>query len=291
MAETYLQSILRRFREIRESKGIAPEAIEETLILGPGWISRFENGETIPSLDMLFAMLNIVESNLSELLEGLNAPEATELERHIFVVPDGDDLILHFKYANFDARYLLEDATSDEFDAVIKVLRDGLARLAVDAAESSEAGNAIKSDAVADAFLKAVSLWPDANPSDIWWFLIYRAYCDPFNHPAEFARLSFEQSWKRTGGWALEKVLVRHYAPTLAKEGIQIMTGTTEQKERLLRKVKDVDDRLEADKADVLLLGTDGNETHLFGIVHVKASFAERRTDDVPMSKALVDCH
>ena len=26
-----------------------------------------------------------------------------------------------------------------------------------------------------------------------------------------------------------------------------------------------------------------------FGVVHVKASFAERRTDDVPMSKALVD--
>jgi hypothetical protein len=44
---------------------------------------------------------------------------------------------------------------------------------------------------------------------------------------------------------------------------------------------------------DVLLIGTKedrkGREEVLFGVVHVKASFAERRTDDVPMSKALVD--
>jgi len=47
-----------------------------------------------------------------------------------------------------------------------------------------------------------------------------------------------------------------------------------------------LDDRLEADKLDVALLG--GEKRQLFGVVHVKASIAERRTDDVPMSHALV---
>ena len=45
-------------------------------------------------------------------------------------------------------------------------------------------------------------------------------------------------------------------------------------------------ERLEADKVDVLLTGVDGS---FLGVVHVKASFAERRTDDVPMSRALVE--
>jgi len=61
-----------------------------------------------------------------------------------------------------------------------------------------------------------MELWPHANPSDIWWFVVSRAYHDPFNHPAHYARLDLGQSWKRTGGWALEEVLVRHYGPALA---------------------------------------------------------------------------
>ena len=38
-----------------------------------------------------------------------------------------------------------------------------------------------------------------------------------------------------------------------------------------------------------MLTGFREREKVLFGVVHVKSSFAERRTDDVPMSKALVD--
>ena len=46
---------------------------------------------------------------------------------------------------------------------------------------------------------------------------------------------------------------------------------------------------MEADKADVLLTTMVRGEERCFGVVHVKASFAERRTDDVPMSGALVN--
>ena len=160
-------------------------------------------------------------------------------------------------------------------------LRNGLARLAAVNADASEA---IKTDSVAKAFLKAVDIWPESNPSDLWWFVIYRAYCDPFNHPAEFARLDFTQSWKRTGGWALEEVLVRHYGPFLQRHGINLFIADGATKQALVNKI-DVGDRLEADKIDVALTG--GHENQFFGVVHVKASFAERRTDDVPMSGAL----
>lgn len=49
-----------------------------------------------------------------------------------------------------------------------------------------------------------------------------------------------------------------------------------------------VDERIESDKIDVFLTGDKAdNGSVFFGVVHVKASIAERRTDDVPMSQAL----
>lgn len=62
----------------------------------------------------------------------------------------------------------------------------------------------------------------------------------------------------------------------------------SERKERILHSI-DVDHRLEADKVDIMLTVGEGANEQMIGVVHVKASFAERRTDDVPMSQALVD--
>jgi hypothetical protein len=82
----------------------------------------------------------------------------------------------------------------------------------------------------------------------------------------------------------LEEVLVQYYGPYLKKQGIKLFIGDGAVKDSILKKIK-VKARLEADKIDVLLLG--GKFEEFFGVVHVKASFAERRTDDVPMSEAL----
>ena len=99
-----------------------------------------------------------------------------------------------------------------------------------------------------------MALWPHINPSDIWWFLIYRAYCDPYNHPAQYARLDFTQSWKRTGGWALEEILIRHYGPFLRERGVNMFIADGPTKARLVRDLT-IADRVEADKIDVVLTG------------------------------------
>lgn len=284
-AKPIVSAVLGRLRDLREARGISEAALEERMILGPGWISRFESGQTVPNLDMLLAILHEVGASPNDLFGDLPAEaSAAEVERYLYAVPNGKDLSVRFRYANFDAEYGLDQASLEEFEAVLKTLRDGLAGLA------ARAGNAeaIKTQAVARTFLAAVRTWPHANPSDLWYFLVYRAYCDSFNHPAEFARLDFSQSWKRTGGWALEEVLVQHYGPFLAKNGVNLFIAHGERKEQLLAQLK-VRERLEADKVDVLLTRTTKGVETCFGVVHVKASFAERRTDDVPMSKALVD--
>jgi len=282
-ARGYLKALLNNLRRIRERAALSPSALEERLILGPGWINRFETGETVPSIDMVLALLHETGGELEQLLEGLPDPEASEVERCIFAEEAGDNIIINFRYANFDAQYKLANSTLDDFEAVIKTLRDGLARLANFDQSQSEA---IKTDSVARTFLIAVNRWPHVSPSDLWWFLVYRAYCDPYNHPAHYARLDFTQSWKRTGGWALEEILVRHYGPFLKTQGVNLFIADGAAKQKLVGALA-LSDRVEPDKIDVVLTGDTPNGPRFFGVVHVKASFAERRTDDVPLSIAL----
>jgi transcriptional regulator with XRE-family HTH domain len=284
-SEAYLRFMLSNLRRLREAQGLSPAEVEDRLILGPGWISRFEEGESLPSLDMLIAILQVMDKSLEDLLEGLPACDRKiQFKRQVYAEEEKSSLAVHFKYAEYDALYKMPRGKKTDFDAVIKTLRDGLSRLSHGGDVAFEA---IKTDSVAKAFLHATRVWPHVNPSDLWWFVIYRAYCDPFNHPAQFARLDFVQSWKRTGGWALEEVLVRHYAPYLKKKGIRLFIPSGKEKSRLLGTIS-VADRLEPDKVDVLLTGRTGGHEGFFGVVHVKASFAERRTDDVPMSRSLV---
>lgn len=286
-------SLMRSFRDIRQATGLTPEELDERLILGPGWVRRFENGDTVPSLDVLVAMLAILDSDLRRLIEGadLDAPldgPIPSMDRMLSAEQSGDGsgaLLVRFRYANHDAAYRLPNASLHELEDVLRTLRDGLARLV---SRDGEEQKAIKTNAVAASFLQAVKYWPHANPSDLWWFVISRAYIDPFNHPSHYARLDHGQSWKRTGGWALEEVLVHHYSPALLEHRIRIFIAYGEEKQHFLGHLE-TDDRLEADKADVLLVGVTDAGPVCFGVVHVKASFAERRTDDVPMSKALVE--
>lgn len=282
----YLARLLQRLSAFRNQAGLTSAQVEERLILGPGWVDEIEAGAIHPSLDVIASMLSVYGKSLSDLAQGATG-SVPHINRSIAGAEVGKHLDIHFIYAQHDATYRLPNATLAEFTEVVLTLRNGLAQLSSQNV-SDEQEKAIKTESVANAFLKAVQLWPKANPSDLWWFLIYRAYCDQYNHPSEHSRLDFTQSWKRTGGWALERILERHYGPALAEKGINLVIADGDRKSRLLTNLN-VGHRLEADKMDVLLTVGAGSKERLIGVVHVKASFAERRTDDVPMSKALVD--
>lgn len=275
------QQLASRLKAARLAAGLAEDDVERNLILGPGWLQLIESGVEPLNIDLLLVLCEQYDISAADLFRDLEAPPGSgTVARALYAEPTPSGLLLHFPYGKHDAVFELPGASVDEFDMVISVLREGLT--AEDEA-SRDATRAAMSGAVADAYRAALETWPDVNPSDLWYFVVLRAFLDPYNHPASNARLDFGQSWKRTGGWALEQTLVEHYGPFLAGHGIEL--SILSRGDRLRRLPPRYRTRRALEKLDVALFARGGE---FVGAVHVKASFAERRTDDVPLSQELI---
>lgn len=130
--------------------------------------------------------------------------------------------------------------------------------------------------AVSAAMRQAVERCPMANPADLWVHLIYHQFRHRFNRS--------DQSWKRVSGQALEHLIASIYQPRLAQHEIVLRPSIRADAAAfgLIRR------GLGSAKTDLILEGSHADELHRFGVIHCKASIAERLTDDVPVSRALM---
>lgn len=130
--------------------------------------------------------------------------------------------------------------------------------------------------AVSAAIRQAVERCPKANPADLWVHLIYHQFRNRFGKP--------DPSWKRVSGQALEHAIVSVYQPRLTIHGIVLRPSTRADAVAfgLIKR------GLGGAKTDLVLEGSHRGELIRFGVIHCKASIAERLTDDVPVSKALM---
>jgi transcriptional regulator with XRE-family HTH domain len=270
-----VKKILNELSSVRVKKGFTELQIEEKLNLGKGWIIALENGLIEPPFDLILSITEILNIDLSKLIANVKLEVGQSLNRRIIAVPDNKGLILNFKYSAFDAKYFLKNASIESFNEVISEFRHSM---------NDNLTN--KRDSVVKTFFKAIKLWPKANPSDIWSLIISRIYQDPYNHPATEVNGDFAQSWKRTSGWALEEIFVEHYKKELETNDILIGIFQKESKVELLKKMK-LNYAVEPNKADVLLVNTKKGKYDCFGVVHVKASIAERRQNDQNFSMTL----
>lgn len=114
-------------------------------------------------MTMILAILHLLGGTIEDLVRHLPPLESShEFKRQVYAEDSGDELIIHFAYADYDAIYELPNATPQEFDEVLRTLRDGLSRLIE---PNDRLGGTIKTDAVVSSFLRAMQLWPHANPS------------------------------------------------------------------------------------------------------------------------------
>lgn len=141
-------------------------------------------------------------------------------------------------------------------------------------------------DAIAAGFLYALKECSTANASDLWHHVVYRLYRTilPRYRPQDP-----NQSWVRASGEALEMTLEQFYSPILAPFGIHIkmLIGAPERARALAE--MGISATVGAAKLDMTLHFHNGQgKLVIFGGVHVKASLAERVSDDIPASRAMM---
>lgn len=276
MINDHLTALLQDLRALREKLGVAGSDIDIRLGLPDGYTSMIEAGQVEPPLSVFLAICAELDIDVNNLTQNVSNVLSSEIVgRSIEVKSVDSGIALSFQWGQHRPSYTIQNATLEEYHRLRGVLRDGLL--------ASE-----KSHAVAEAFLLAVSMWPQANPSDLWYFIIPNLYYDPYNHKVDEIGKNLQQSWKRTSGWALERIVVEHYEGVLAKSGVSLHSTENVAEKRKLLAPLNLGAQAIPEKADILLLHNSGSETRCFGVVHVKASFAERRTDDVPLSSALI---
>ncbi|MBB2770545.1 UNVERIFIED_ORG: transcriptional regulator with XRE-family HTH domain [Mycolicibacterium obuense] len=268
-------------RHFREQADIELAAVAEALVLGAGWVEAWESGSQEPPLAMLSELLGMYGVSLVQFFDSVTLDEtALAHERYLVVEATNSGLRLHFPMGHHRATVEWTGANADDANAVLATLRHGLAQ-----------PEPAKVQAVTAMFRQAVALWPHLNPSDIWTFFVSHGYQDQYNHPVSNAGTDLGQSWKRTGGWAFERILCEHYNPFLEEHGIWLEMPTGERKRELIESMNlPSSEETNMEKADVLVVGRLANGTeYCFGVVHAKASIAERRTDDVPLSRTLLE--
>ena len=143
------------------------------------------------------------------------------------------------------------------------------------------------SAAIVGPFLRLAYEYPRTNPSNLWRYIIYRAFLDPLNHPSAHQGKDFGASWKRTSGWALEQVLDLHYGKLLASHDLRITSYRSNADRAPLLELMGLTGKVNPDKVDQFLIGTKAGHLVPVGAIHLKGSIAERRDDDAPASRVL----
>lgn len=142
-------------------------------------------------------------------------------------------------------------------------------------------------DAIARAFELAVRTCPSENPSDLWHHVLYRIYC------RVKVGTNPQQSWVRTSGEALEIFFANLYNPILAEHGIRLVSLISgPEKVRVLTRMG-IADKVGSRKIDMSIekKGDPRGAADGYGVIgglHIKASLAERVSDDIPASRVMM---
>jgi len=141
-------------------------------------------------------------------------------------------------------------------------------------------------EVICKAFLELLKLCPAANASDLWHHIVYRLYCEIF---PKHRNQDPKQSWVRASGEALETALELIYMPVLAPHKIQIQALVSREQKSVALAEMGLAKKVGDSKLDVVLRVDSGGLWQIFGGAHVKASLAERVSDDVPASRAMME--
>lgn len=179
----------------------------------------------------------------------------------------------------------IENFSESNYRAVRKILASGLT------SHSTKNRDVIKI-----AFAKATQIAPLANPSDLWHHIVYRSYIDMV--PSYRPTADPGQSWKRASGEAFELFLTDYYNQILAgrRNGVQVIALINKQDQTEALNRLGIHGQVGSSKLDIVVMaGCDPSlllslkNGTVIGGIHAKVSLAERVSDDVPASRAMME--
>lgn len=137
-------------------------------------------------------------------------------------------------------------------------------------------------EAILNALKVAIDRFPDVNPSDLYHHVVYRLYL------RDYTKTQADRSWVRAGGEAFELFLEQHYNPQLNSKGVHVKWLSNDELRSSALQEMGIDGEVGGSKLDIALYGDLNGKPVIFGGIHAKASLAERVSDDVPCSVAMM---
>jgi transcriptional regulator with XRE-family HTH domain len=290
-----------RIAELRQAAGYTQQELSTKSGLDSATLSKIETGKRNLTLETLQDLLSALDVSPKcffgtadfETVPGVMKENAIG-DSEAFVLEEGSSgLRVCFPCGRHVASALFPGMRKETVVKVVGSLRKALAQAEVgrDAVGDGEVApaTALMAHAVAECFLAIAHRYPRENPSDVWRYLVYRAFLDPLNHPPCNRGKDFDQSWKRTSGWALEQIVALHYGAFLQRHDITLTSYTSNREREPIIKLMGLTGTVIPDKVDQFLLGQRNGKCVPIGVIHMKSSVAERRTDDVPASRAVIE--
>jgi transcriptional regulator with XRE-family HTH domain len=287
MIDNRYQTLTRKLRAAREAVNLTQSGLASKLQVPQSQVSKVESGERqldpIELLDWLAAVGVDPIAFFIDLGWGTAPPSIPEIRDNSAAVPiprgvesaRGGVLQL-LSWQGQHKKVLLENITPGEYLQVE-------AHVAALFGKLNDAHSGLSNrEAIYEALNYAVTAVPKLNPSDVYHHIVYRLYL------REYHRSKPEQSWVRAGGEAMELFVQNHYQPLLAPHGIRIQALLSGPAKAAALKEMSLAGAVGNSKLDVALYGATERGESIFAGVHCKASLAERVSDDVPASVAMM---
>ena len=138
-------------------------------------------------------------------------------------------------------------------------------------------------EAILAALTLAIEGFPDVNPSDLYHHIVYRIYL------RDYTKTQADRSWVRAGGEAFELFLQGHYNPLLRPHDVELQWLSNDELRKSALEEMGIHGEVGGSKLDIALYGKVGAKRVIFGGIHAKLSLAERVSDDVPCSVAMMN--
>lgn len=268
---------------IRNSKKITQQELAETLVHEQSYISKVENFDRRLDIIELYDWLSALNYNHKQFFSDIDwFVETTEVNRGLPALPipkgvhdTATGIAIQLAWQGKLREVEIANMNSVEYLKLEESICEIYAPL-------NYPGSAKNREAIFKALSLGINGFPNVNPSDIYHHIVYRLYL------REYTKTQADRSWVRAGGEALELFLETHYANVLAPYGIGIRWLVSAKDKLAALEEMGLTGLVGSSKLDIVLYGKHQGKEIVFGGIHVKASLAERVSDDVPCSEAMM---